>query len=103
MMNKKPPECEVFYIQYRLNKCSVKGVLMMKGLFLRSIENKEIISIIYIDSKNQVTQRIVRVISMNDDSTVAICYWRKQVRTFKLENILSTGPIRNRLESKKRA
>ncbi|WP_339213972.1 hypothetical protein [Ornithinibacillus sp. FSL M8-0202] len=69
----------------------------MKGLFHRSIENKEKIVIVYIDSKNNVTQRYVRVISMDDDSIVAFCFWRKKVRTFKFENILSAGPIRRKL------
>ncbi|MFS0674241.1 hypothetical protein [Ornithinibacillus sp. 179-J 7C1 HS] len=69
----------------------------MKGLFLRSIENKEKIIIFYMDSKSQVTQRFVRVISMRDESIVAFCYWRKKIRTFKLENILSAGPVRKKL------
>ncbi|WP_026908968.1 hypothetical protein [Paucisalibacillus globulus] len=69
----------------------------MKRLFLSSIDNKEKIIIFYIDSKNNVTQRYVRVISMNDDSVIAYCLWRKKIRTFKLENILSAGPIRKKV------
>ncbi|WP_042148913.1 hypothetical protein [Paucisalibacillus sp. EB02] len=69
----------------------------MKGLFQRSIDNKEKILIFYIDSKNQVTQRYVRVISMDDNSIVAFCYWRKKVRTFKLENILSAEQVKKRV------
>lgn len=69
----------------------------MKGLFQRSIENKEKIVIFYIDSKNNVTQRYVRVISMDDNCIVAFCFWRKKVRTFKFENILSAGPINKRV------
>jgi predicted DNA-binding transcriptional regulator YafY len=68
----------------------------MKGLLLRSIEKRDKIVIFYIDSKNQVSQRFIRVISMNDDYIVAFCYWRKKVRTFRYENILSVGPIRKR-------
>ncbi|WP_255247456.1 hypothetical protein [Paucisalibacillus globulus] len=69
----------------------------IKGLFLRTIENKKKIVIFYIDNKNQVTQRYVRIISMDDSSIVAFCYWRKQIRTFMLENILSAGPIRKKV------
>jgi len=66
----------------------------MKGLFQRSIENKEKIIIFYMDSNNKVTERYIQVIKLNDDYILAYCYYRKRVRTFKLENILSTGPIR---------
>lgn len=69
----------------------------MIGLFQRSIENREKIIIFYIDNKNQVTQRYIQVISMNTQSLTAFCYWRKKVRTFKLENILSAGPIRKKV------
>ncbi|HAM81825.1 hypothetical protein [Ornithinibacillus bavariensis] len=69
----------------------------MIGLFQRSIENREKIIIFYIDNKNQVTQRYIQVINMNTQSLTAFCYWRKKVRTFKLENILSAGPIRKKV------
>jgi predicted DNA-binding transcriptional regulator YafY len=65
----------------------------MKGLFLRSLENKEKIIIYYMDQNNQVSQRYVRVLRINQDSILAFCYWRKTVRTFKLDNILTAGAI----------
>ncbi|MEN2467241.1 WYL domain-containing protein [Ornithinibacillus sp. JPR2-1] len=67
----------------------------MEKLFLRSMENKEKIIIFYMDRHNNVSKRIVRVLSMNQEYLVAYCYWRKKIRTFKLDNILSTGPISN--------
>lgn len=67
------------------------------NLFNRSLQHKEKIMIFYIDSNNVVTQRIVRVISINDDSIVAFCFYRKKVRTFKLNNILSAGPVNKRV------
>lgn len=69
----------------------------MEGLFLRSIENKEKIVIVYIDRGNNVTQRVIRVVSINDNSISTYCYWRKKVRTFKCENILSAGPIKKKV------
>lgn len=69
----------------------------MRGLFQRSIENKEKIIIFYIDSSGQVTERYVRVLQLHDGYITAYCHYRKQVRTFKLENILSVGPIRKRV------
>ncbi|MBC5637843.1 hypothetical protein H8S33_13610 [Ornithinibacillus sp. BX22] len=67
----------------------------MKRLFLRSMENKEKIIIFYIDRHNNVSKRFIRVLSMNQDYMLAYCYWRKKIRTFKLDNILSTGAISN--------
>lgn len=71
----------------------------MKGLFLRSIENSEKIIMFYIDCNNKVTQRFVRVLKMNDTHILAYCFYRKQIRTFKLENILSAGPIRKKVSA----
>lgn len=66
----------------------------MKGLFYRSMENKEKIVIFYIDKDNNVTERFIKVININDEYITAYCYYRKQARAFKLSNILSAGPIR---------
>jgi len=57
----------------------------MKGLFLRSIEDKEKIIIFYIDIDNQITERCIRVLKMHRDSILAYCYYRKGVRKFKLK------------------
>lgn len=67
----------------------------MKGLFTRASENKEKIVIFYMDSKNNITQRYVRVIKIHGDSIFVYCYYRKKVRTLKLDNILSAEPVRN--------
>lgn len=67
------------------------GVMKMKSLFYRSMENKDKIVVFYIDGKNNITQRFIKVININDDYITVYCYWRKQVRTFKLSNILSIG------------
>ncbi|APC48309.1 hypothetical protein BME96_09075 [Virgibacillus halodenitrificans] len=67
----------------------------MNGLLSKSVSTKQKLIIFYIDSENQVTQRFVRVLEVHDDHILAYCYYRKKVRTFKLDNILSAGPIRN--------
>jgi predicted DNA-binding transcriptional regulator YafY len=66
-------------------------------LFNRSLQQKEKIMIFYIDNSNNVTQRVIRVITIYDNAVVAFCYYRKQVRTFKLNNILSVGTIDKRV------
>ncbi len=59
-----------------------------------SLQSKEKIMIYYIDSQNQVTQRIIRVVEIHEESILAYCFFRKQVRNFKLENILSYGKVK---------
>ncbi|SEP61077.1 hypothetical protein SAMN05216232_0341 [Virgibacillus subterraneus] len=71
----------------------------MNGLIQHSVDTKEKIVIFYMDHKNNVTERYIRVINYNDDKILAYCYYRKQVRTFKRNNILSVGPARKQMEA----
>lgn len=66
----------------------------MKGIFERSIRNKEKIIMMYIDHENNVTQRYVRIIKMDDTFVLAYCFYRKQVRTFTIDNILSCRTVK---------
>ncbi|MCG5104468.1 hypothetical protein [Oceanobacillus alkalisoli] len=66
----------------------------MKGLFIKSMQHKEKIVIFYMDSNNEVTERYVRVLKMNDSHILVYCYYRKKVRTLKFDNILSCGSVR---------
>ncbi|WP_096274538.1 hypothetical protein [Paucisalibacillus globulus] len=69
----------------------------MKSIFQHSINTKQKIVIYYIDSSNNLTERIIRVIKMNEEQIVAYCYWRKKIRTFKIENVLSAGNVKKRM------
>jgi len=69
----------------------------MNIILNRSIQQKEKIMIFYMDSAGNVTQRYIRVNRINENTIVAYCYWRKKVRTFKLDNILSAGPSNKRM------
>lgn len=68
----------------------------MTYLFLKSMHDKEKIIIFYIDSTNQITQRTIRVLQLHDNHILAYCYYRKKVRMFKLENILSADKLRKK-------
>ncbi|WP_042224797.1 hypothetical protein [Oceanobacillus manasiensis] len=63
----------------------------MNGVFMRSMETKQKIVVFYMDGNQQITQRFIRVLKMDDTLVLAYCYYRKSVRTFKRENILSAG------------
>ncbi|WP_040985557.1 hypothetical protein [Oceanobacillus jeddahense] len=66
----------------------------MIGFLTNAKVGKEKIMIYYIDSKGEVSQRIIRVVEMDEKRVLAYCYYRKQVRSFKLENILSCGQVK---------
>lgn len=66
----------------------------MKSFLKRSLENKTPIQIIYIDDKNKISQRTIKVLAITDTVIKAYCFTKHQFRTFKLSNILSADYIR---------
>lgn len=68
----------------------------MEFLLKDSFENQRPIKIFYIDRTEKISERIVRVEKMTDRYIQAYCYWRKEMRVFKRERILSAGPLRRK-------
>ncbi|KQL54500.1 hypothetical protein AN964_13990 [Heyndrickxia shackletonii] len=66
----------------------------MKGLLLNAVESCEKLEMIYLSNKGEITQRIIKVEKIGEDYFRAYCLTRKQVRTFKIKNVLSIGPLR---------
>jgi predicted DNA-binding transcriptional regulator YafY len=64
----------------------------MNSLFLRSINEKLPLEIIYLSEDHQFSQRKLIVKEINDDYIRAYCLLRKQMRTFRVDNILSILP-----------
>ncbi|MEH7094054.1 hypothetical protein [Neobacillus vireti] len=64
----------------------------MDGLLIRSIEEHMPIEMIYLAENQELSQRKLIVKEINDDYIRAYCLLRKQMRTFKRENILSIMP-----------
>jgi predicted DNA-binding transcriptional regulator YafY len=64
----------------------------MDGLFVRSIEENMPLEMIYLADNHEITQRKLIVKEVNDEYIRAYCLLRKQIRTFKRENILSVMP-----------
>lgn len=71
----------------------------MKGLLIKSRDSKAPIMIYYVDKEGKVTQRIITVRVIKDTSIRAYCHMRKADRIFKIDNILSCGPVRKRSAS----
>lgn len=66
----------------------------MKGLLMNAIESGKKLEMIYLSSKGEITQRIIKVEKVGEDYFRAYCFARNQVRTFNMSNILSIGPLR---------
>lgn len=64
----------------------------MDGLFIRSIEENLPLEMIYLAENQELSQRKLIVKEVNDEYIRAYCLLRKQIRTFKRDNILSILP-----------
>ncbi|EKN68808.1 hypothetical protein BABA_12176 [Neobacillus bataviensis LMG 21833] len=64
----------------------------MDGLLNRSIEEHMPLEMIYLAENQELSQRKLIVKEVNGDYIRAYCLARKQMRTFKRENILSILP-----------
>ena len=63
---------------------------MIRYFLKKSLDEKKIIRIIY-DNKGTITERDVRVLSLNDEKISAFCYLRNTKRTFIIANILAAN------------
>ena len=66
----------------------------MKGLLLRAVDSHEKLEMIYQSNKGEISQRVISVKKVGEQSFRAYCYIRKQVRTFTISNILSIAPLK---------
>jgi predicted DNA-binding transcriptional regulator YafY len=64
----------------------------MDGLLLRSLEGNFPVEMIYLSNNQQISQRKLLVKEVNNEYIIAYCLMRKQIRTFRRENILSIMP-----------
>lgn len=64
----------------------------MDGLFIRAIEEHFPLEMIYLGKNHEITKRKLIIKEVTNDYILAYCLLRKQIRTFKRENILSIMP-----------
>jgi predicted DNA-binding transcriptional regulator YafY len=72
----------------------------MYGLLKRAIEDKHLVELIYLDQKNQITQRKVFPYEIKEKHLRAYCFYRQQYRLFKLDQILSVFPTNSKKHPK---
>ncbi|WP_251552436.1 hypothetical protein [Neobacillus muris] len=69
-----------------------KGVMNMDSLLTKSVANHTPLEMIYLAENQKISQRKFIVMEVNDEYIKAYCLLRKQIRTFKRENILAIMP-----------
>ncbi|WP_051189010.1 hypothetical protein [Halalkalibacillus halophilus] len=65
---------------------------MSNYLLRRSYEEKMKLDIVYLDQQQEMTQRVVRVVRLEEDYFLAFCFTRKKVRKFHKNNLLAVYP-----------
>lgn len=65
----------------------------MKERLLKSMQQGQIIEVIYMSKLGEVTKRRIKVIKLYGATFQAYCFLRKTKRTFKVDNILAIAPI----------
>jgi predicted DNA-binding transcriptional regulator YafY len=64
------------------------------NVFLRKfLDTGEILEMIYISEKGEITHRKIKVLEISSETIRAFCMLRHKQRIFKLENILSIGLV----------
>jgi predicted DNA-binding transcriptional regulator YafY len=68
----------------------------MKGLLENAVESGEILEMIYLSDKGEISQRRIKVIEVSPGIISGYCMLRKKPRFFKRSNILSIGTVRKK-------
>lgn len=68
----------------------------MNVLLRRALETGELLEMIYISEKGEISQRIIKVLAITNGSIRAFCLLRHKQRIFKISNILSIGPAKKK-------
>ncbi|QKY68644.1 hypothetical protein [Lentibacillus sp. CBA3610] len=64
----------------------------MDRLLQKAVQTGQKLEMIYLDADNHASQRVIRVLGVNQDTIKAFCFTRRQIRTFKTDKILSISP-----------
>jgi len=55
----------------------------------KAFNERKNLEIMYLGKDNIVSQRVIRILELNEHIVKAYCYQRKALRFFKIENMLS--------------
>jgi predicted DNA-binding transcriptional regulator YafY len=68
----------------------------MFGILKNSAESNIPVEMVYMSEKGVISQRVINVYNVNQSHIKALCHTKKQVRIFKIDNILSVLPYKPR-------
>ncbi|MGP4072090.1 hypothetical protein ACTWQB_06010 [Piscibacillus sp. B03] len=66
----------------------------MDSILQRAMNQKQRLEMIYLDRQGDYSQRVVRIVKIDDESFLAYCYTKQAVRRFKKINVLSILPYK---------
>lgn len=76
---------------YNFLRINSQGMIcMVEHILKASLEKHKVITIIY-QKDEEITQRDIRVLDMDNEKVKAMCYLKHQPRVFKKECILAAG------------
>ncbi|MBY0098663.1 WYL domain-containing protein [Mesobacillus maritimus] len=70
----------------------------MQNFLVRSIKDQQLVQIIYLDSNQKMTQRMVKPYEVTDQHLKGFCYLRKQMRLFAVDHILAASPLKQKMK-----
>ncbi|MET3698304.1 hypothetical protein SAMN05877753_108159 [Bacillus oleivorans] len=65
----------------------------MQNKLLKWMIEGKIVEIIYESKQKQLTQRKIKILEIQDNQVKAYCYFRDQIRTFQIDQVLSAFPV----------
>lgn len=68
----------------------------MLNTIKKSMQRNQLLEMMYMDDKGNITKRMVKPFKADKDSLAAYCFLRKSKRTFKIDNVLALVPITQR-------
>lgn len=71
----------------------------MREMLQRCLVSGKRLEMIYLSDKGEFSQRMIKLISLDEKTVTAFCYFRRSKRIFKLENILSLAPYQYKCRS----
>lgn len=68
----------------------------MRAILNRCLQLGQKVEIIYISKDEKITHRSIFINEINEVNVIGYCYLRREKRTFRLGNILSAAPVKNK-------
>lgn len=60
---------------------------------MKCMERNQLVELMYMDSKGNISQRRVKVLRIQGDTFQVFCFKRNAKRTFIMDNVLACVPI----------